>query len=265
MLRPDAPPDVLAERAQDEDHAGVTGEARKWHNAVAALQAHLASDSEMVEHVATLIAKKNGGVNQSSLGRATPLLLAVLDGHVADVCALLAFGANPSQVGQVWDWLCQDADDQNERTTECIRKGKVLIAPLAVAAREGHVEIVKLLLARKDVDVNQAVHAHRAADCGSALSLACATDRIEIVQILLGVKGIQLTGVTIEPVDGETSFQRKVAFTAPSPFQVACRYNRVAIVTLLMGGAVDVNPRGNCTASPLSFPSPLAIACKYGQ
>ena len=257
------PPDVLAERARTvAGHAHVLEEGWKWKDAVAALRAHLGDDSKIQAALTTIITKQNCGVNgEYTVGRATPLLTACVMGNTGDATMLLEFGANPTHVGAVWDRFHHDKDAAEGKTaaTTSVITPKCDIHPLGVAAREGRAEIVKILLAHKDVDVNQA------SESGTALSLACAANQIDVVKMLLEADGIVLIGggITALPAVPAAAMNSppKKEITAPSPFQVACCYNRIEIVKMLMETAgVDVNDE----AALRSVLSPLAIACQQG-
>ena len=182
------PPAVLAERACTvADHAHVLEEGWKWKGAVAALRAHLGDDSKIQAALTTIIKKQNCGVNgEYTVGRATPLLTACVMGNTGDATMLLEFGANPTHVGAVWDRFHHDKDAAGGKTaaTTSVITPKCDIHPLGVAAREGRAEIVKILLAHKDVDVNQA------SESGTALSLACAANQMDVVKMLLEADGI---------------------------------------------------------------------------
>lgn len=257
------PPDVLAERARTvAGHAHVLEEGWKWKGAVAALRAHLGDDSKIQAALTTIIKKQNCGVNgEYTVGRATPLLTACVMGNTGDATMLLEFGANPTHVGAVWDRFhhYKDAAGGKTAATTSVTTPKCDIHPLGVAAREGRAEIVKILLAHKDVDVNQA------SESGTALSLACAANQMDVVKMLLEADGIVLIGggITALPAVPAAAMNSppKKEITAPSPFQVACCYNRIEIVKMLIETAgVDVNDE----AALPSVLSPLAIACQQG-
>eukprot|EP00729_Bicosta_minor_P017114 gene17114-30715_t len=96
-----------------------------------------------------------------------PLIHACLQGRRADAVALLALGADPAFEGDV---PMRDAP---------LRKYKLF--PLAAAAREGHDEIVALLLASNGVDANQS-----STDLGlTALVLACRFAQVAAIKLLL--------------------------------------------------------------------------------
>jgi len=189
-----APPAaVLAERACTvADHAHVLEEGWKWTGAVAALRAHLGGDTKLQAALSILIHKQNRGVNGEldTVGRTTPLLTACAVGNAEDATMLLEFGADPTHVGAVWDRFHHRAENDNDAAVgETAASASIIIPkcdihPLGAAAREGRAEIVKILLAHKDVDVNQA------SESGTALSLACAANQMDVVKMLLEADGI---------------------------------------------------------------------------
>ena len=103
----------------------------------------LASMIESLEEELDL-KKHRKNVNKLGPGGATPLLVACLQGNVADVGALLRFGADPTVEGEVWN-IFEDGIETN----------KLKQTPLGLAARDGHGAIVELLLEREEVAVNE--------------------------------------------------------------------------------------------------------------
>lgn len=61
-------------------------------------------------------------------------------------------------------------------------------SPLTVAARGGHVQILKLLLADERVDVNHATIAMGT----TALFMASCFGRVDVVTLLLGMEGVDV-------------------------------------------------------------------------
>ena len=100
----------------------------------------LASMIESLEEELDL-KKHRKDVNKPGPGGATPLLVACLQGNVADVGALLRFGADPTVEGEVWNIPEDGIETKKSKKT-----------PLALAARDGHGAIVELLLAHEAID-----------------------------------------------------------------------------------------------------------------
>ena len=119
--------------------------------AAAALRAHLADDPTLLAHVECLaggMEKHAQNLNTPGPGGATPLLVACLQGDAAVAEALVEAGADPTAEGEAWDLETEQEDEENA--------AKWKYFPLSLAAREGHIAIAELLLARKGVNVNQA-------------------------------------------------------------------------------------------------------------
>lgn len=135
----------------------------------------------------------------------TPLLVACLKGNVADVDALLAYGADPRVEGLVWD------STQIPHTTESCKE-----FPLSIAAREGHTKIAELLLAHTLSDVNQA-----SSDTGTtALYVAGSAGKVDVARLLLAKKGIAVNqGMT----DG-----------GATPLYIACYFGHTNVAALLL-------------------------------
>jgi len=104
----------------------------------------------------------------------------------------------------------------------------------------GHIEIVKLLLNDKRVDVNK-VNKYEA----TPFLIACQEGRIEIVKILLNDKRIDIC---------------KVKNDGATPFWQACYQGHIDIVEILLNdNRVDINQAENNGATP------FWIACQNGH
>ena len=218
-------------------HHAVTLAARERHEAVLALamlsaKAGGATDKtcaqlEVEEKIAGLQEKYKGAVDAVGPGGLTPPLLACMQGKVDDVAALLALGADPTIEGNVPKISVPDK--------------KYKLTPLMLAVRDGHVEIVRVLLAHERVDVNQA----RTRDGGTALLWACHTGHVEIIKLLLAHDGIDVNQASTSGV---------------TPLFTACAEVHVEAIKLLVAHeGIDVNqPRTD------SGITPLYVACEKG-
>jgi ankyrin repeat protein len=92
---------------------------------------------------------------------------------------------------------------------------------LMIVSENGHVEVVRLLLARNGVEVN------KTAQDGTALYMASQNDHVEVVRLLLARKGVEVNKTS---KDGST-----VLF-------MASQYGHVEVVRLLLARkGVEVN------------------------
>ena len=165
------PKDITGDLAVDAAACGdLLAALRKRDGALAALRTLLADDESSLCHVETLgeglIEYILKDVNKQGPRGATPLLVACLQGNVQDVEMLLRVGAEPTMEGDLWDTTCDEADSEQWK-----------MFPLSLAARDGQVAIMKVLLQHNAVDVNQG-----ASDSGcTALHLACGAGCLETV------------------------------------------------------------------------------------
>ena len=139
------------------------------------------------------------------------------EGDIEDVINLLQ---NP-QINTNWQ------DSQYSRT------------PFWIACEKGHIEIVKLFLNDKRVDINQANK-----DGATPFFIACYDGQIKIVKLLLSDERVDIN---------------KVDSTGQTPFWTACQNEDIEIVKLLLNDKrVDINKVDNFEMSP------FYIACLYG-
>jgi ankyrin repeat protein len=115
--------------------------------------------------------------------------------------------------------------------------------PLGAAARKGHADVVKLLLAQEGVDVNQGT-----SDKGrTALYSACYAGHTEVVEMLLACEAVDVNLAKTD--DGAT------------PLYAACEIGHTKVVELLLAcDGIAVNKArlaDGCT--------PLSLACSQGR
>ena len=140
-------------------------------------------------------------INAVGPAGATPLLVACLQGARASAEALLALGADPAVEGDVRIL---------SHPTE-----KYKLFPLAVAARGGFIEIVKLLLRHEGLSANQA-----STDGGrTALFVGCGEGRTAVVKLLLAHDEIEVN---------------KAAMNGGTPLFMACQNGHTGVVKLLL-------------------------------
>ena len=114
-------------------------------------------EKELSKDIAQLQKEYTGAADAVGPGGCTPLLLACMQGSTDGVAAMLALDADPAIECNVSSISGPDT--------------KYKYTPLMLAARDGHMEIVKVLLAHERVDVNQT-----SSDAGStALFYLCQT------------------------------------------------------------------------------------------
>ena len=128
-------------------HHAVILAARERHEAVHALamlsaKAEEATDKtcaqlELEEKIAGLQEKYKGAADAVGPGGLTPLILVCIQGEADDVAALLTLGADPAIEGDV--------------STISVPDRKYKCTPLMLTARDGHVVIVRVLLAHERV------------------------------------------------------------------------------------------------------------------
>jgi ankyrin repeat protein len=105
--------------------------------------------------------------------------------------------------------------------------------PLSLAARSGHTEIVKLLLEKDGVDVNKADSFG-----GTALSFAARGGHSEIVKLLL-----EKDGVDVNKANSQGS----------TPLSFAARWGHTEVVKMLIQHGATVDTRQNGGRTPLSL------------
>jgi ankyrin repeat domain-containing protein 50 len=148
-------------------HLDTTGY-KNWDAKSGATGLHMASYFGLVHAVESLIADHADVDAQDSLGT-TPLIYAAMHGHEAIVEKLLNAGANPN--------------------TACSRGG----AALHRAAVYDYLGIVKLLLVHKDIDVNAY---HSGWDHESPLMLASEYGHTDVVKVLLDRSDIKINDLS---------------------------------------------------------------------
>ena len=199
--------------------------------------ADAAAHKDVVSAANELAARAGSGANSDwkakvdavGPGGHTPLLLACAQGTVDAVAALLTLGADPAAEGDV-----SSISDQGS---------KYKCTPLILAARGGHVAIMKVLLAQKSMDANQS-----SSDTGTnALIVAGYAGGAEAVKVLLAHDGIEVNKATTR--DGTT------------PLYAACQEGNAAAVKLLLAhNGIEVNKARTADGS-----TPLSAACHNGQ
>ena len=235
MSAPDA---AVVARAVVAAHHGVVFAARERQEAVRTLVALAANADkegddtcahlELELKVAQLTEKHKGAVDAVEPGGITPLILVGLQGRVDDVTALLALGADPAIEGDV--------------SSISIPDEKYKCAPLMLAARDGHIEIMKVLLAHARVDANQA-----SSDTGrTSLWVACYSGYAAVVKLLLAHAGIF-------PNQARTD-------SGKTPLYIACQNGHAAVVKLLLAhDGIAVNKATDMGVTP------ICIACTAGH
>ena len=222
------------------EHAALLGNLHRMQAALDALRAHHATDPTMSAHVQCLedgLKQKSAKDNDlNAVGPEsglTPLLAACLKGDAAGVGLLLSFGADPAIEGDVYD---------TTTTPEGGDENKCREFPLSVAVRDGHEAIVKMLLQRKDVDVNQST-----SDFGStALYMCCRNGHTHICKMLLA--------------RGEIDVNKAMA-AGLTPFYIACSEGKSEIVEMLLARAeIEVNKARTDDGA-----TPLFAACYTGH
>ena len=256
-------------------HHAVILAARERHEAVRALAILSAKAEEatgktraqlkLEEKIAGLKEKYKGAADAVGPGGFTPLLLACVQGKADAVTALLALGADPAIEGDV-----SMSISFPDMTYKC--------TALMLAARDGHVGIVRVLLAHELVDANQA-----SSDGGkTALWLACLNGNDAVVTLLLAHDGIDVNQATSDagatPLyiacqeghaetiklmlahDGIDANQAKTDAGA-TPLYIACQEGHAAVVTLMLAhDGIDVNQARTDMGT-----TPLYIACEEGH
>ena len=225
-------------RQQVAAHNAVMLAARERDDAVRSLAALSANTEgvsdetcarELEMKIAQLQGEYKGAADAVGPCGFTPLLLACMQGGVDAVTSLLALGADPAIEGHMHRILFPDE--------------KYKCTPLMLAARDGHIKIVEVLLADARVDVNQA-----SSDAGrTAMFAASYTGQAAVVKLLLAHDGIDANQARTD--DGLT------------PLFVACQNRHAAIVKLLLAhDGIDANQ-----ASTDNGVFPLFVACEEGH
>ena len=117
--------------------------------------------------------EKNANPNEKDKNGRTPLHWACQEGHIKIIHLLIEFGAQVNV-------SCKEG-----------------FTPLVMAAGEGHYKIVQELL-KAGADVNARVHSN---SDGTALHLACAWDRLDVVKALLEMSEVDINA---KDRDGKT-------------------------------------------------------------
>jgi ankyrin repeat protein len=199
-----------------------------------------ASSNGHTEVVKALLAAKDINVNQAGNKGETPLLIASKNGHTKVVKALLAakdINVNKTDVfGQPpLDW----ATENNH--TEIIQLLKDAGAncnnALFIASEKGNVEVVKILLAAKDINVNKASKFGR-----TPLDMATENNHTEIIQLLKDA-GAQLYTLYVASRDGHTDVVKALLAAkdidvnkteySGTPLDTATENNHTEIIQLL--------------------------------
>lgn len=215
-------------------HAGLMAELRRQDQEAIAAAApnsnrHIQPSLITIELLTTNDA---AAINAAGPKGLSPLAVACIQGGVDDVNILLKCGADPAAECDVLD-----TTDEDEVPHKCKE------FPLSIAAREGHEEIVEVLLARGSADVNQAT----SDTGGTALYIACCVGKSNIVQILLRQDGIEVNKAM---TDG-----------GATPLSAACHGDHLEVVKMLLVQAgIEVNKARTDDGS-----TPLVIACAKGH
>ena len=215
-------------------HRAVILAARIRQEAVLALatlsaKAGVATDDDTLAQqrkIAEMKEKYVGAANAVGPGGCTPLIIACMQGGMANVTALLALGADPATEGDV------ASISAPEKKYKC--------TPLMLAARDGHVEIAKVFLAHERVDVNQA-----SSDEGRT-ALWLSSGNAEVVTLLLSAEGIDANKATVH---------------GATPLAMASYNGQATVVKLLLAQAgIDANQ-----AIAAAGATPLSMACEKGH
>ena len=236
MAEPDAAAaaDLATNVAAQHEVVLAAREVQAAVRALAALSANAGKGSdttrvrcELEKKIVQLTEKFKGAVDAVGPGGRAPLLAACAQGRVDDLAALLALGADPGKEGDVSS--ISDPDKKYKYTS------------LLLAARDGRMKIVRVLLAHERVDVNQA-----SSDAGvTALCQTCVSGHDAVVTPLLAHVGIDAN---------------KAAGNGATPLFVACHKGDAEIVMLLLAHVgIDVNKATN------NGTTPLFVACHKGH
>jgi ankyrin repeat protein len=156
---------LLAHKEVDVNKADNNGKTLLF---VAAAKGH-------VGVVKLLLAKKGVDVNKTNQYGETPLKQAAERGHAEAVKLLLAKkGVDVNKASGYQGWIDGYRFDDGYKVKLIFKQ-----TPLMEAVRNGHAEVVKLLLAHKEVDVNKAGYG------GTPLLAAVARRHAEVVKLLL--------------------------------------------------------------------------------
>lgn len=177
--------------------------------------------------------------------RKTPLIRAAHMGHKSIVACLLdltdiAVNTPDSQGCTALDYATLNNDTDTVELflkhleREPVRDDHYLSRPFQLAARNGRLSVMKLLVTRPELDIN-----HRGEDQETALHSAIIKDQFAIVQFLLKQPDIDI---------------EKTAWTEHTPLLFAARYSKYSILHLLLDRQ-DINVN-SCTSqgrTPLSY------------
>ena len=126
------------------------------------------------------------------------------------------------------------------------KDGNQFVTPLIIAAHNGHLNSVKILLSYKaDIEARGTLKiGDEVSDGCTPLWGAAAADHLDVVELLLEQNA---------DVDSKTS-------TGSTPLRVAAHEGHLDIVRCLVHRGADVNARNDCNEES----TPLAVACYHG-
>ena len=184
---------------------------------------HVASEAGHVGCVVALLASPDIKVSLRSESGATPLFLACESGH-ADVVRL---------------FLDHVSGDSNKRRWLINKPSHSGRAPLYAAAARNYVEIVAILLACPEIQIDVQ---------SNPLGIACSMGYDAIVRLLLDVDGIDI------------NVRKGMHYSAQTPLCMAICMKRTSLVSLLLA-----TPGIQIEKGRLDGASPLMVACETGH
>jgi ankyrin repeat protein len=242
-------------------------------------------------NIIEMLLTRGSNVNHVNVKGETPLFVACQKGHIVVVKMLLGFGRigrigrlgrlGLGRLGLGHLGLFQDGLGHLGRLGRLdidvnhVRKGW---SSLCIACEKGYVEIVIVLLANTDIDVNLALTENRNSGT-TALYIACEKGSVKIAKALLAHTDIDVNkarnfdGTTPLCIASQKGFVEIVkallAHTnmdanrgkgnGETPLYIACEKGCVEIVDMLLTNGVNVNkPNSNGW-------TPLLIACQAGH
>ena len=183
-----------------------------------------------VEVVKLLLAAPGINVNSTQMAGATPLCIAVQEGQVVVVKLLLdapTIRIDTRKTGGATPLIIAAAYGFSRIVEQLIKRGanvNLMLDPgstaLGIAARSGHVEVVRVLLQAPAIEVN-----HTTKSVTTALAFACEKGHQDVVTLLLE-KG------------ADPNIAHENAITA---LHLACLNGRTGIVEILLNAGADMD------------------------